>query len=408
MTSYTIMLINRLRRAITDVLVKKQKRNNRRRNLTKAEKLLFQLIKEKEVDGIPSMERDVYAIKQFFEQNQPSRLFNVNCYDEDGFTPLMTAVWECGDDEYRAMRVIMILFENGADINMQIIKRERMGHTTLDIACIGQTALHIACSNSSSNAVKFLLNHGTIEDLNHKDCNDRTPLLIASIHSKHDNMKALLEFGEGVDVNAKDTYFGYCGYRPIHNIIQFSSLDDFDGVTIGIKSLLKYGADVNNTVQDDEGTAPLHLALWRCFMKALPFNGIIIESHHADYSKELDLIRLLLDSNADVNIQEKTGFYGTTIGDTPLHATVRMILRADLMKVVQLLLEYHPNLFMYNNKHETALDIVKGHKRLYYKKMTTIGKVELDQIIMLIGNEQRNQIYKYLFNSWIPLKTAKM
>lgn len=86
--------------------------------MTTIEKELFQLIQNGQCD----------AIQQFFKQHVPSPLFNINCVEEKGFTLLMAAVcsniedymkfvWE--DKEHPAMEIIMILLENGSDINMK-------------------------------------------------------------------------------------------------------------------------------------------------------------------------------------------------------------------------------------------------------------------------------------------------
>lgn len=114
------------------------------------------------------------------------------------------------------------------------------------------------------------------------------------------------------------------------------------------------------------------------------------------YDEELIQIRMLLDANADINITIKKAFphynnnngYENQIiipGDTPLHNAIRIV-RIGRIHVVQLLIEYHPNVYICNENNETVLDIA-NKQRLY-------------KIIRIIEDNIRYQIYKYLLYSW--------
>ena len=106
---------------------------------------------------------------------------------------------------------------------------------------------------------------------------------------------------------------------------------------------------------------------------------------------------MLLNANVDINIpitktfphyDNKNGSdYNQIIvpGDTPLHNAIRIV-RIGRIHVVQLLIEYHPNLYIRNVNNETVLDIAK--KQILYK------------IIRIIEDNIRYQIYKYLLYSW--------
>lgn len=281
----------------------------------------------------------------------------------------MTSIWECKkmseqtlvseDKERHATEVIMILLENGANINIQM---PEVGGFS------GETALHFACYFTTSNIVRLLLCHGANPNI--QGAHGVTPLFISIRYSKYDTMKVLLDFG--ADVNFKTNL----GNAPIHEILYMSSYDNDQNVIRGIQLLLEYGADVN--IQNVDGATPLYLAVcrgWECSDTTLPI-----------------IVKLLLDANANVSIpltkRCSYGLYSGISGDTTLHLAVRSI---DSVKVVQLLLESHPNLSIYNSHYkETVLAIAK------FKASRPM--------IDLIEEEIRNQMYKYLLHRWAPIK----
>lgn len=304
-----------------------------RSNLTTLEEELFQLIETKSNNDIRSQD-DARAIKKFFTRRLSSPIFNINCLDEYGRTPLMNVVLyfynmdgvTLSEDEERfEMEVIMILLENGADIHMKTIQD-------------GETAIHIACSFSSSSCVKLLLDHGADPHL--RDAAGNTSLLIASRCRKCDNMEVLLRYG--VDVNVKN----YCGNTPFHEVVCNGFLC-WGGVNDGVKLLLEYCFDVN--VQNKDGTTPL---------------SMIVIKYREDNDIALAVIQLLLDANTDVNIKIKRAILVnmmmeyTIRGDTALHAAVRY----GTIKLIKLLLEYHPDLSIFNEVHHTVLDIARYRK----------------------------------------------
>lgn len=105
---------------------------------------LFELIDKKSSHDV----RDVVALKKFFNRRLSLRLFNINCYSFFLVQqPMMTVAWESkdmednplsDDDEHRAQETIMILLENGANINIQ--------NTQTVAPHLGETAFHIACT----------------------------------------------------------------------------------------------------------------------------------------------------------------------------------------------------------------------------------------------------------------------
>lgn len=103
----------------------------------------------------------------------------------------------------------------------------------------------------------------------------------------------------------------------------------------------------------------------------------------------LDVIQLLLNANAHVNIQCRRNIVlytrqdYITCGDTALHIAVR----DRKIQFISILLECNPNLSLCNENNETAYDITKKHKSY--------------EIMELIEKELRQQIFKYLLYRWI-------
>lgn len=268
------------------------------------------------------------------------------------------------DDKLCTKEIIMILLKNGADINMK------------NFLSLGKTSLYFACESGFSYVVKLLLDDGA--DPHIHDASGRSPLMIASESGKFDVMEALLI--NGVDVNDKDRY----GNSPIHKVL-FYRMNCLVAHQC-IKLLLKYGADVN--VQNKMGLNPL--------------SYIVINYKETNEDIALSVIRLLLDAHTDLNIQFEKSPNGTwnefiVTGDTVLHLAVRAgrtsILKAmwaaRTMKLVKVLLEYHPDLSIYNQNNDTVHDISKKQKSY--------------DIMKLIEEEHRKQIYNYIICKWIRI-----
>lgn len=184
------------------------------------------------------------------------------------------------------------------------------------------------------------------------------------MYEKFDTVETLLVYGAHAnDISSR-------GYGPIHTVLH--GRYQRPGVHQCIKLLLEYGADVN--MQDEQGRTPLFL---------------IVNYMEINVELSLSYSRLLLEFHADVNIPF-TRYYSNTwrddnvLGDTPLHIAVRK----QEIKMVQLLLDYHPNLSIRNQEDDTVLDIAK--------------KMESYPIIEIIEEKRRHQIYKYLVCHWMP------
>lgn len=316
-------------------------------NLTTAEEELFQLVRN--TSNVIHYIRD---IKQFFERSPPPS-FNINCFDKGCCTMLAEIILISLKRvslskhvlmEHVLIEVIMILLENGADINMKNY--------------LGLTALEIACISSSFNVVKLLLVHGADSQL----CNvyDISPLWYAIRNKQYAIMEALIEYGS--DVNIKNNY----NETPIYELL--TQCYSWDCVPNCFKLLLDYGADVN--VVSENGKTPL---------------AMIVKSYRKDNDVVFSVIRLLLNANADVNITTNCCKYYGIITETILHIAVRV----GTIQLVKLILEYHPNLFIYNQDHDTVFDIA-------------IYRTKSNEYIELLDKEHRKQIYKYIYCHWLP------
>ena len=169
---------------------------------------------------------------------------NVNA-PRSGNTPLAYA---CG---YNDLKIIRLLLNYGADVN----GRGKNGCTPLENACY----------KGSEDIVRLLIEHGA--DPNARDDNGRTPLHRACWPGYAGIVHILLE--SGADAS---------GHRD------FLSLACMEGWGKIVGSLLDYGAGVN--AKDPDGNTPLHYAC---------------DSGHPD------VVRLLINRQADVHIVNHAG-----------------------------------------------------------------------------------------------------
>ena len=140
-------------------------------------------------------------------------------------------------------------------------------------------------------AVKFLLEHGA--DVNAKRDDLWTPLHLAFNVGKLEAARILLE--HHADVNARNDD----GQAPLHMLSRFEPRKDEDGGPDVARRLLELGANVNEKDKDD--ATPLHLA-----------------SHY----KRLEIVQVLLDHGANIDIvngQGKTPLQIAIVGNDHAH-----------------------------------------------------------------------------------------
>ena len=203
-----------------------------------------------------------------------------NAENARGRTPL----FEASADE-RNYEVVKVLLEHGADPN---------GRCS---GVSGETPLFVASADGRNyEVVKVLLEHGA-------DPNGRggvfreTPLFAAAGSTgTAEIVRLLLE--NGADPNAEDDR----GFTPLMQ----AATDGFDVEVV--KSLLGKGADVNHRSPTGE-TALLQAA--GCFKDSYEVDDDKERVRRLAEEKEhYDVVRLLLDAGADVNVQCKE--YGRT------------------------------------------------------------------------------------------------
>ncbi|XP_048254555.1 ankyrin repeat domain-containing protein 17-like [Haliotis rufescens] len=190
------------------------------------------------------------------------------------------------------LRIIKMLFEEGATVDMISIK--------------GDTPLHGACD---PNVVSFLLEKGA--NVNVKNETGDTPLYAAAWDGYTECVDLLLRAGASVNVQNNT------GNTPLYAA-------ELGGYTECVDLLLKAGANVN--VQNNTGNTPLHAAT---------SNG---------YTECVDL---LLKAGANVNVQNNTG-------NTPLYAAAG-IAGWRSTGIVDELLKAGANVNVQNNTGDTPL-----------------------------------------------------
>lgn len=326
---------------------------NDRKMLTDDERNIFRLIEMNDVDGLTRLLRQDYST---------GTCLNINCFNKDGFTPLMDAA----NRNDAINEIITILLESGADINL-----------CSNDARYKNTALHAACENGSLNNAKLLLLHGSNPNVRNEVL--RTPLHDACRCWKIDVMIALLDFK--ADCNIQDN----CLCIPLHYVVLYGIYNERVDLLQAVLLLLDYGADVNTRGQF--GATPLHAAIRAIVITYNNRNKIPV--------RVLVLIQLLLESHSNINVElEVTSGDACKIykGDTPLHCAVRF----ELFEIVKMLLEYNPKPFHV----ETAFHIAKTNLESVPLNDNDQKIIRLQNIVDCIAVKRRQQIYLCLLIRW--------
>ena len=254
-----------------------------------------------------------------------------------------------------------MLLNHGADVNVENIE--------------GKTPLHQAFvpglySEASFGIVQLLLECGA--DANTRDYHE-SPLHLASLNRHFESVRELLD--HGANVNAKDSQ----GQTPLHQALSTGSFIEDAGFEVvqlllergadantreghefplhlasynqhlgSVRVLLDHGANVN--AKDSQGQTPLHQALTGSFIEDASFGVVQLllergadantreghESplHLASYNQDLESVRALLDSGANVDAKDSQG-------RTPLHQALAGSFNEDAdFGVVRLLVEH--------------------------------------------------------------------
>jgi len=219
-------------------------------------------------------------VKYFIE----NKGINVDCKDDDGWTPLMHAARSNIN-----LDVLKYLVSKGANVNI----RSHSGRTLLHAAAQeckdldifryllslgqnvncrnndGDTPLHDAASwNSNVEVIKFLVSNGAV--VNAKGKGNRLPIHYAAASSKNVEVLKYL-VSQGADIHAKKDDL----WTPLHNACLSN-----ENIEI-IKYIISQGADVN--AKDDHNATPLHMA--------------------ACNNPNIEVLKVLLANGADVKAQ---------------------------------------------------------------------------------------------------------
>ena len=235
-------------------------------------------------------------------------------------------------------QVAELLLELGGRVDVRDTRKQTPLHKTID--------LH---DGVAIDAVRFLLEHGAVVNAQRDDL--WTPLHLAINVGKLKVARMLLN--HQADVNARNNN----GQAPLHLLSMWEAPRDEDDGSALAKLLLKRGANVNE--KDNDNATPLHLA---------------------SYYKRLEIVRVLLDHDANTEMENSQS-------KTPLQIVIRGNGDAqdDGVGIARLLLEHGAEAYARDKYHISTSDLACCFEK------EKIGQV-------LLGN---GDMYKPE-NSWDP------
>jgi len=271
---------------------------------------------------------------------------NINMNDKDGNTCLMSAI------KNRNIDMMQLLFENGISVHQTTLNGDNYLHLALNNISI-DNAYKDQLLNQTEEIIKLLIIHGV--DINKKDKRGNTPLMLAIIQ--------------------------LCMYNP-----------KFDNIINIPKILIENGANINIT--DIHGQTALSIAISKQSVALtkllLSAPGIAINGHlnfipliFASQIEDSIILKLLIDANANINIQNKDGM-------TPL--IVACI--KGVFENIKCLIDAGADLNLKDTRHNTVFDYAMDQRALGYFSSTNIRRETNDTK----GN-RANKIIKLLINA---------
>ncbi len=254
---------------------------------------------------------------------------DINMIDYGGHTTLIEAISMRHDKNYDIVYRYIEKFMTFKP-NVNITKLFQNGG--------GYSALHRAARYGFVDTIKLLLDNGAIINIKSL-ATGGTPLHTAASIKSYNAATYLVE--RGADLEVAD----FSGDTPL-----FTAVKVFDPDMV--KTLVKLGSKINVQSKVNVLTTPLNIAI----MNLDPFN----------HRKAINIMKTLLDNNADVN-------FSSSNGNTPLITASYNSDMIQSIEKVKLLLTKGPNLNLVNDKGETALMLAAG------KGNTTVVKLLLDK-----------------------------
>ncbi|MDA3837449.1 MAG: ankyrin repeat domain-containing protein [Candidatus Delongbacteria bacterium] len=292
---------------------------------------------------------------------------DLNHKDLNGVTPLYFA---CVSGNFQLIRYMT---EKGADVtnlsangltplhfaaskgNLEMLKyfiKKGLDVNAKSVA--GQTPMLYAVARNNVEVIKLLKEQNA--DINYVDEHEQNLLFIAALRNAKESLELLLSYG--LDINSKDKY----NQTPLKNAV-------FSGKEM-VEFLLKNGAEpapiecMNGNICKIEGRTPLH--------NAMSSNDVEVVQLLIDYKAPVniqdedgitplilairngseDIVKILLNNGADTNLKENVN------GQSPLHIASSK----GYQGIVELLLENGADVNSKDNNDNNALYLATFHK----------------------------------------------
>jgi uncharacterized protein len=340
---------------------------------------------------------------------------NVNAVEQfGGQTALMWAAAR------RHPGMVKLLASKGANVNARAIVREFERHITAegrakDTHTGGLTPLLYAARENCKSCVDALIEHHV--DINLPDPDGVAPLTIAMMNGNWDIAKRLIL--AGADVNAWDIY----GQAPLHVAIETAYVggrsasrsvpgdppNEASGEEI-VRMLVERGANPNqqmffraprapgSVAAGSRGTTPFHRACASGYVeliKMLLAHGAEINLHQADGQTAtmlalaarrpeetiIEVLRVLHEAGAEVNVVAKTHYLQRTRGGTALHVATKR----GLKKAIAELVSYGADVNLKDPDGLTALDYAMSRGWLPFLATRPPPRMDLARLLKDFG-----------------------
>jgi len=301
----------------------------------------------------------------------------------------------------RHPQMMQFLISKGADINARSIDRDYQRHVTAEgrpknLDSGGFTPLLYAARENCLACVDVLVRNGA--DLNLPDPDGVTPLLLAIMNVNWDLAKKLIEAGAGVnqwDMFGEAPLFTAVGVRNqvTGGHASIDPLNETKGINI-VRMLLEHGANPNMQLffrpanvrgsTNTRGSTPLIRAATNGdleVVKLLLQNGANVNLMMADRQtalmavlagrapepQALEIIRVLHEAGADVNVIALINHREESRGGTALHYAVRKRYK----EVIKKLAEYGIDMNARDQDGLTALDYTQSRGFMAFMAVQT-------------------------------------